>query len=67
PDDCYVANPHKAFTLKVRLPEGWAPDKIKALNPLTGKEPAGKADGKYFSLNIDQFVLYNIIVLEAGK
>ncbi|MBU4201152.1 MAG: beta-galactosidase trimerization domain-containing protein [Kiritimatiellae bacterium] len=67
PDDCYVAHPHKAITLKVRLPEGWAPDKVKAMNPLTGKELAGKADGKYFSLNIDQFVLYNIIVLEAGK
>jgi len=67
PDDCYVANPHKAFTLKVRLPEGWAPDKVKALNPLTGKELTGKADGKYFSLNIDQFVLYNIIALESGK
>jgi hypothetical protein len=40
---------------------------VKVFNPLTGKALSTKAQGKYVAFEMDPFVLYSIVVLEAKR
>jgi hypothetical protein len=67
PSDCYAAHTHRAFTAKVLVPDGWANEEVKVINPLTGKRLSAKKDGKYVVLEVEPFVLYSIAVLETER
>lgn len=64
PADCYLAHPHRAFTLRVRVPEDWKPGSVKVHNPLRRKAVRAKVERRYVAFRVDEFALFDMVVLE---